>query len=194
MSAPASFPPAFDELAVIGRQAEALAEAREVDARLGGEQAQRERALGHLEREDRDLLAVIDRRVARDVERQGRLAHAGPRGEDDELARLQAAGHLVEVLEARRHAGQLAGALHQRLDVVERVVHLVVQAAEGDLALGAADLEDPATSATSSRCLRVVGSSKPDSTISVATAIRLRLIDLSRTIRAWWITLAAVAS
>ena len=45
-------------------------------------------------------------RVLGDVGHQRRLAHRGAGGEDDQVAGLEAAGLLVEVLEARRRAGE----------------------------------------------------------------------------------------
>ena len=44
-------------------------------------------------------------RVLGNVEGKGGFAHARPSCDDDEVRRLQAAGHLVEVGEARGHAG-----------------------------------------------------------------------------------------
>ena len=46
-----------------------------------------------------------ERRVLGEVGHQRRLAHRRPRGEDDQVAGLEAAGDRVEVLEARRRAG-----------------------------------------------------------------------------------------
>ena len=48
---------------------------------------------------------VVQRDVLGDVQRERGLAHARPPGDDDEVARLQPRGHLVEVGEAGRHAG-----------------------------------------------------------------------------------------
>jgi len=116
MSASASFPPASVSL--------------------------RERAFGHFQREDGGLLAVLNGRVARDVQREGRLAHAGPRGDHDEFSWLESAGQLVEVPEACRHSGEFATAFNQLLDVVEGIVHLVVQTAESGARLLLPDLEN----------------------------------------------------
>ena len=56
------------------------------------------------------------RRVLRDVQRERRLAHARAAGDDDQVGRLQAGGQLVEVGEARRHAGDRSLLLVELLD------------------------------------------------------------------------------
>ena len=58
------------------------------------------------------------RRGQRGVEGQ-RLPDRGPRGDDDHLTAVQAVGELVEVGEAGGHAGHLAAAVGDRLDLVE---------------------------------------------------------------------------
>ena len=65
------------------------------------QQAQHELLLAHLEREDADRLALADRRVLRDVQREAGLADAGPGGEDDQVALLQSAGQRVQVRGSR---------------------------------------------------------------------------------------------
>ena len=59
------------------------------------------------------------------VERLG-LAHTRAAGDQDEVGGLQAGGHLVELDEAGRHAGDVLLALVQPLDVLERVVQDVL--------------------------------------------------------------------
>ena len=62
-----------------------------------------------------------------DVHGEGGLAHAGAPANDDEVGRLEAGGHLVEVLEARLDAGDLrtpdAGLLHAFEALDQRLVY-----------------------------------------------------------------------
>ena len=60
-------------------------------------------------------------RVLRDVDGQGGFAHGGPRGDDDQLALLQAAGHAIEVGEAGGQAGDFAALLVEIVDGAEGV-------------------------------------------------------------------------
>ena len=60
-----------------------------VDLGLRAQEALDELLLGHLEAEHQHALPVLDARVLGDVEREGRLAHGGPPGDDDEVARLE---------------------------------------------------------------------------------------------------------
>ena len=137
---------------------------------------------------------VIDRGVAREVQRERGLSHARARRDDHELAGLEPAGVGVEVLEAGRHAGELAAAAHQHLDVVHRVVQPAVERREAGARLGLAELEDLRLGEVEQLARRARLCSKHASVISLDTRIRLRLTALSRTMRAWCTTLAAVAS
>ena len=51
-------------------------------------------------------------------QREGGLSNARPRSHDDQVALLQAAGHLVEVVEAGGDANHAAGAVLDRFDAV----------------------------------------------------------------------------
>ena len=77
------------------------------DPGLGGDESLRELGLGHLEREQRHGVS-LERRVLGDVGDQRRLAHRGPGGDHDQVAGLEAAGQLVDVLEAGGRPGQRA--------------------------------------------------------------------------------------
>jgi len=77
--------------------------------------------VGHFQREDRDPLVELARGIQRDGEHQRGLAHAGPRGDDEQIRALQAAQQLVEVEEPRRDAQRLAAMLVQIFDVIEVV-------------------------------------------------------------------------
>src|SRR5437763_190711 len=85
--------------------------------------------------------AVIQCRVLGDVGDQGALAHGGPGGDDDQVARLKAAGHLVEVLEARRGPGQDGVLERQAVQLVDLVVKDVLNRAKVLLAIVTGDLE-----------------------------------------------------
>ena len=70
--------PALLDLAV-----QAEAQARGIDAGLGGEEALGELLACHLQREDGDLGVLADGGVAREVQHQRRLADTGTGGDDD---------------------------------------------------------------------------------------------------------------
>ncbi len=57
------------------------------------------------------------------VQRERRLAHARARGDDDEVAWLEAGGHRVDVTEARRQARPVAALVEAAIDMVEGVLH-----------------------------------------------------------------------
>src|SRR3546814_1513244 len=77
-------------------------------------------------REHRHRLLGLDRRVLGDVEREGGLAHGRARGQDQQVGRLQAGGHLVEFGVAGRHAGDAAAVRVARLQDVEGFAHRLV--------------------------------------------------------------------
>ena len=86
------------------------------------QEAQDQLLLAHLQAEDADRLALADGGVLGDVEGEAGLADAGPGGQDDEVARLEAGGQLVQVREARRDADDLAAV---GVEVVQPVVGVV---------------------------------------------------------------------
>ena len=90
-------------------------------------QAQDELLLAHLEAEDADALALADRGVLGDVEREARLADRRPGGDDDQVALLEAGRERVEVGEAGPHAADLAAV---GVEVVEPVVGVVEERLE----------------------------------------------------------------
>jgi hypothetical protein len=77
------------------------------------------------------------------LRREGGLAHRGTGREDEEVAGLEAARHLVELLVARGQARQLAAAVHQHVDVVDGVVHLDGDGREARARLRGREREDP---------------------------------------------------
>src|SRR5207237_4020298 len=96
---------------------------------------------GHLEGEERDGAVVVDCRFFGDVAYQRALAHRGARGDDDEVARLEAAGYLVEVIETRRRARQRGAPARERVQLVELDVEDVLDPPEVLAAIVARDLE-----------------------------------------------------
>ena len=60
--------------------------------------------------------------VLRDVQGEGGLPHARSTGDDHEVGRLQTRRLQIELLEARRHAGDVLFPLVEPLDVLERVL------------------------------------------------------------------------
>ena len=73
---------------------------------------------------------MVGRRLLRDVQRERRLPEARTCGDDHEVRRLQPARQVVEVDEARRHAGDVRTAFLQRLDVLELLVQQVADVRE----------------------------------------------------------------
>ena len=73
-----------------------------------------------------------------------RLPHRGPRGDDDEVRVLPAARLLVQLAEAARHARDAALASVDRLKLLQRVLHHLIQGRGGAAQLRVRDLKDPA--------------------------------------------------
>ncbi len=124
---------------VVGVLQHALPQAVRVHPRLARQQPLHQLRLGHFEAEDRDRNAFLDRRVLRDVEAQGRLAHGGPRRDDHQVRILEPRRLVVQVCEARRHAGNRLAAGMERFDALHRRPQ---QLLEADEALGLARLRD----------------------------------------------------
>ena len=129
--------------------------------------------------------------MLRDVEREARLADAGPRGQDDQVALLEAGGQRVQVREAGPDAADLAA---MRVQVVEPVIGGVeegVQLAEAGLDPALADAEQLALGPVD-RLLDLGRILVADPAILPAAAIRLRRTALRSTIRAYWTAFTAV--
>ena len=103
-----------------------------VDARDGREQADEELLPRHFQAEEPDGPPVLQRRVLGDVQHEARLAHRRTRRDDDEVAGLQAARHLIEVGEAGGDAGDQLLRLEQLLDLRQRLLHDVAHRQEPD--------------------------------------------------------------
>ena len=108
-----------------------------VDRGDARQQAQDQLLLAHLQAEDADRLALANGRVLGDVEREAGLADAGPGGQDDQVAGLEAGGQLVQVREARGDADDLAAVGVQVVQPVVGVVEERSQRAEARRRTGA---------------------------------------------------------
>ncbi len=82
---------------------------------------------GHFQREDRRNDARLDSGVLNDIERQRRLAHAGPAGNDYQLRPLKARGQAVEIAVTRRHARDELLFFVELLDRLETVADYVLE-------------------------------------------------------------------
>ena len=121
---------------------EAAAQPVRVDPRFGGEHAQEQLLLRHFEAEDADRHVGLGADVLRHVQHEAGLAHRRPRRDDDQVRRLQARRHLVEIGEAGRHAGDQLLARVQLLDRVEAALRQVAQRHEAVAHLVVGDRED----------------------------------------------------
>ena len=120
----------------------AAAQAVRVDARLGGQHAEEQLLLRHLEAEDADRHVGLGADVLGDVEDQAGLPHRRPGRDDHQVGRLQAGGHLVEIGEPGRDAGDQLLARVQLLDRVEAGLREVAQRDEAVADLVVGDGED----------------------------------------------------
>ena len=94
-----------------------------VDARLGGQHTLHKLLVGHLQTEYRHPLAILARGRLGHRDGQRGFANAGAGRQDDEVALLQAAQHLVQQFEAGGHAQNLAAVVVQEVDAVHHVAH-----------------------------------------------------------------------
>ena len=86
--------------------------------------------------------AGLARRRDRHIERERRLAHARTGGDDDEVARLEAGRHRVDVAEARGQARAIAAHVKEPVDAVERFFQQAADRHELRHAATLADLVD----------------------------------------------------
>ena len=162
----------------------AAAEPVRVDPRLGRQHAHEQLLLRHFQAEEADGHVGLGADVLRDVEHEAGLAHRRARRDQHQVRRLQARGHLVEIDEAGRHAGDQPLVLLQLLDGREAALHQIAQRHEAlaDPVLG--DLEDRPL-----RARRGSGPAPPRRRRRrrgcwLAEWIRLRSVAFSLTIRA----------
>ena len=112
------------------------------DPRPAGDEALRQLDLGHLEGEEGDRQPSLHRHVLGDVGDDRALAHRRPRGDDDQVAGLEAAGDRVDVAEAGGGAGQLELAGGELLQPVDLVVEDLREQAEVARLLFVGDVEE----------------------------------------------------
>ena len=113
--------------AVVLLAQEPTAEPVRIDAGLGRQHAHEQLLFRHLEAEEADRHVGRRADVERDVEHEARLPHRRPRRDEHEVGRLEAGGHLVEIDETGRHAGDQALVLLQLLDRREAALHEIAQ-------------------------------------------------------------------
>ena len=118
------------------------AKALRVDVGDARQEAQDQLLLAHLEAEHADALALLDRGVLGDVEREARLADRRPGGEDDQVALLEPGREGVEVGEPGPHAADLAAVGVQVIEPVVGVVEQRLERAEAGIDALLADREE----------------------------------------------------
>ena len=121
---------------------EAAPKALRVDVRDARQQPEHELLLAHLQAEDADRLPVAHGRVLGDVQREARLADAGPSGEDHEVALLEPGRECVQVREAGADPAHLAAVLVEVVEAIVRVVEEHPQRREPHVHAPLADREE----------------------------------------------------
>ena len=121
------------------------AQALRVQAANGGEHTRRQLGAPHVHGKHPHRQAGIDRDVLGYVQREGRFPHGGTAGYNDQIARLETGGLLVEVDEAGRYAGDIRGVVSivQLLDPLDHLGQQRVDVHEAFIVPGAGlgDLE-----------------------------------------------------
>src|SRR5258708_791264 len=115
-----------------------------VDARAGADHASEQRLLRHFEREDRHrlLLLRVHADVLRDIDRQRRFPHRRAGCDDDQLAGVQTAGHLVHFDEAGADALDALAGIEKGVDAAFELANDAVGTRERVLGTGLAQLEE----------------------------------------------------
>jgi hypothetical protein len=111
---------------------------------LRGDEALGQLALGHLQREQRDRLAVLQGGVLGEVGHQRALSHRRAGGEDDQVPRLKAARDGVEVVEARGRARDRLALARELVELVQLGVEQLVDGPEVLARVVVGDFEDAA--------------------------------------------------
>ncbi len=109
------------------------AELVRVHARVRRKQAQQQRLLRHFQAEDRHGLALPQRHVFGDVQRQRRLPHRRTRRKNDQLGGLQPGRFVVEAGVAGGEAGDPAALAENLFEALESVLDQVLNANQPDL-------------------------------------------------------------
>ena len=105
-------------------------EVRHIDPAQRGDHAKRQLLRRHFHGKYGDAFAGTDRGIFADIDRQRRLAHRRSARNDDEIAALQAGGHLVEFVKAARNAGDAAVGLVQLIDAIDGLRQDVLESLE----------------------------------------------------------------
>ena len=89
-----------------------------IHASSGADHAGEQRFLRHFEREYSDglLLGGMHGDMLGDVQRQRRFSHGGPRGQNHQLAFMQAAGHVVQLEESGAEAFDALARIEKGVD------------------------------------------------------------------------------
>ncbi|CDK01171.1 DnaB helicase (modular protein) [Microbacterium sp. C448] len=103
----------------VARVERALAHRVQRDGTLGAHEAHRDLAATHFEREEDGRQVVADCGGTGEVERERRLTEGGSRGDDNQLARVQAVGQVVHVGESGGNAHHLTIATAGGLDLFD---------------------------------------------------------------------------
>ena len=115
-----------------------------VHVRLGADQTREQLLVRHFEREDRDRPGIFFARgnALRDVERERGLAHGRAGRDDDQLAGMEAAGHLVDLVEPAGEAADAPAGIEKRADAAVELLDDVAGPEQLVLALGVAQFEE----------------------------------------------------
>src|SRR5690606_33477842 len=99
-----------------------------VDPRLRRKEALCELLRAHLERENDDPHRLLGMQcsITGERERKGGLSHGRPRRNDDQIRTLPTTGHIVQLAEATRDAGNSALSTMDVLQSLKRLLQYVV--------------------------------------------------------------------
>ncbi len=153
-----------------------------VDLRLGREHAHEQLLFRHFQAEEAGDL-VVGRHVLRDVEDEARLAHRRPGRDDDQVAALEAARHLVDLGKAGRDAGDEALVLEELLDLREAVFDQIPHRDETRLDAVVGDRKDGALGFVQNQVGVLIGLIGVRENL-VRRVDQVRSVDFSLTIRA----------
>ena len=112
-----------------------------VHARAGAQHAREQRLLRHFERKDGHRLIQLGRHVLGDIQGQGGLPHGRPRRQDDQLAGVHPAGHLVQLAEAGADALDPLARIEERVQAALVFVDDLSRSDQPGLDLRLAQLE-----------------------------------------------------
>ena len=132
------------ELREVALGQEAVADVTQVHPRARTQHTQHERFGGHFQAEHAHGQLLVNRHMLGDVHGERSFAHRRPRGDDDHFARMQPAGHLVQVGEPGGDAGQHALTVVEILDRGDGILDQVFDGLRLALHARFADLQNVA--------------------------------------------------